>query len=183
MRPELTPQTVRAAFKALEARGMIYYKPEGIYILERGEWKLFRELALALEEIVAWGHPTITATHPTTLEVTREAEIGKGADCVIGVRANKACVDLSEEFKELLKEGRKVEIVVRVEDLEDRIVAHGSSDLKLSHPRDTVVRKSKFVDERTLAILADKAAIDLDRRLVEKLKDPSTQIRILLRII
>ena len=34
-----------------------------------------------------------------------------------------------------------------------------------------VVRKSRFTCERTLAISADKAACDLDRKLIERIKE------------
>ena len=42
----------------------------------------------------------------------------------------------------------------------------------MSHPTDMVVRKSGYICGRTLAINADKAACDLSRALVEKLKNP-----------
>ncbi|MEM7819116.1 MAG: DUF371 domain-containing protein, partial [Candidatus Aenigmatarchaeota archaeon] len=54
--------------------------------------------------------------------------------------------------------------------------------LKLSHAEDIVVRKSDFIDNRTLAILANKAACDLKRELVEKLKNPETEIKITIEV-
>ena len=45
-----------------------------------------------------------------------------------------------------------------------------------------VIRKSDYVCERTLAVGADKAANDLSRALVEKLKNPKQEVRISLTV-
>ncbi|MEM4523515.1 MAG: DUF371 domain-containing protein, partial [Archaeoglobaceae archaeon] len=45
-------------------------------------------------EVRAFGHPNITAKHPSTVEVTKDPEISKRADCVIGVKADKSISDL-----------------------------------------------------------------------------------------
>ena len=36
----------------------------------------------------AWGHPNITGTHKNTIEFTKDREIEKEADCIIGVKAD-----------------------------------------------------------------------------------------------
>ncbi|MEM2324735.1 MAG: DUF371 domain-containing protein, partial [Archaeoglobaceae archaeon] len=41
-------------------------------------------------EILAFGHSNITAKHRTTFEITKDQEISKRADCVIGVKASKS---------------------------------------------------------------------------------------------
>jgi hypothetical protein len=43
-----------------------------------------------------------------------------------------------------------------------------------------VIRKSDYLSDRTLAIHADKAANDLSRELVEKLKNPRQKAKITL---
>jgi hypothetical protein len=52
------------------------------------------------------------------------------------------------------------------------ITGFGSAALTLSDTDDMVVRKSTFISGRTLMIGANKAARDLDRKFVEKLKTP-----------
>ncbi len=180
--PAITPEMIRTTFEALEAKGMVFYSESGAYIPTERGWKLLMEIKPVREEIIAYGHPNVTAKHETTLEITKAEEIKKDADCIIGVRANKACKDLSKEFKDGLKEGRKLEITIQVEGIEDTIVAYGSPALKLSNEEDIVVRKSDFIDGRTLAILANKAACDLKKELIEKLKDPKTEIKVILEI-
>lgn len=123
------------------------------------------------EEIIAYGHPNVTSKHKTTLEITKAENIGKIADCIIAVKANKGCRDLSKELKDGLKEGRKIKIIIEAGDIRDTVVAYGSSELELSHLEDFVIRKSDFIDDRTLAIRADKAACELKKELTEKLKE------------
>jgi hypothetical protein len=180
--PAITPEMIRTTFEALEAKGLVFYTETGAYIPTERGWKLLMEIKPVREEIIAYGHPNITATHKTTFEITKAEEIKKDADCIIGVKANKACKDLSKEFKDALKEGKKVEIKIQVEGMEDVIIAYGSPALKLSNGEDIVVRKSDFIDNRTLAILANKAACDLKRELIEKLKDSKTEIKIILEV-
>ncbi|MFH8086222.1 MAG: DUF371 domain-containing protein [Candidatus Aenigmatarchaeota archaeon] len=180
--PTITPEMIRTTFEALEAKGMIFYTETGVYIPTERGWKLLMEIKPVKEEIIAYGHPNISATHKTTFEITKSGEIRKDADCVIGVKANKACKDLSKEIKEALKEGKKVEIKISAAGIEDVIIAYGSPALKLSHVEDIVIRKSDFIDNRTLAILANKAACDLKRELVEKLKNPETEIKITIEV-
>lgn len=180
--PEITPEMIQTALKALEAKGMVYYTEKGAYIPTESGWKLLMEIKPVKEEIIAYGHPNITAIHKTTFEVTKEENLGKEGSCIIGVRANKACKDLNEEFKNALKEGKKVEIRIEVEGISDKVIAFGSPALKLSDEKSIVVRKSDYIDKRTLAILSDKAACDIKREIVEKMKNPQTKMRIILEI-
>ena len=46
--------------------------------------------------------------------------------------------------------------------------------------KEMVIRKSDFIDERTLAIKADKAAFELDKDLVVFLKEKKSKINIIL---
>jgi hypothetical protein len=135
------------------------------------------------EVIFAWGHKNIQATHKSTLEITREAELSKRGDCIIAVSANKAMADLNSEFKEKLrKENAKIALIIETGDIVEVVNAFGSSRLILTHPTDMVVRKSNYICNRTLAIQADKAACDLSRRLAEKLKNPEQKVKITLSV-
>lgn len=180
--PEITPDMIQTTLRALETKGMIYYKDTGVYVPTERGWKLLLTIKPMKEEIIAYGHPNITATHTTTFEITKHADLRKDGDCIIGVRANKACKDLSKDFKLTLKEAKKLEIIIEAGGVVDKVITYGSPALKLTHPEDIVVRKSDYIDGRTLAILADKAANELKQDLVEKLRKPNTQIKITLEI-
>ena len=126
---------------------------------------------MVTDTIRAKGHRNITARHKTTLQITKDAHISRRADCVVGVLADKALVDLSSEVRAALKtNGAKIRFKMLSGHAHEVITGFGSADLAQSDANDIVVRKSGFTSGRTLMIGADKAAADLDRRFVEKLK-------------
>lgn len=133
------------------------------------------------ENISAVGHENIQAIHPSTLMFTRDKHLSKTGDCIIGVAADKAVVDLNPTFKDKLKRSNvKLTIIIEAGGLTEQINAFGSPKLILTHPTDMVIRKSDYVCNRTLAIRADKSANDLPRDLVEKLKNPQQKVNIAL---
>lgn len=130
---------------------------------------------------MAFGHENVLAIHPTTLMITKDKELSKQGDCIIAVGADKALADFNPEFKQKLREpNTQLTMLIKVDSLIQQLTAYGSSKLDLSNDVDMVVRKSDFTSDRTLAIKANKAAIDLPREFVEKLKNPNQQIKITL---
>jgi hypothetical protein len=120
--------------------------------------------------IKAKGHKLIKATHKSTLEITKDNYLTEEGDCIIGVNANYSVKDLPEDLKDhLLNEG-KIKIIIKVDDLIDSIIAYGSRNLLLTNDRSIVIRKSNYIDDRTLAINSNKSAIDIDKKLIEKLR-------------
>ena len=150
----------------------------------RANTAITRDMIMTTTEIIlAYGHKNIRATHESTLEITKEAELSKRGDCIIAVSANKSMTDLSSEFKKnLRKENAKITILIEAGDTVEVVNALGSSRLILTHPTDIVVRKSNYICNRTLAIQADKAACDLSRKLVEKLRNPKQKVKITLTV-
>jgi len=139
---------------------------------------------MEINEIVfAFGHKNIQATHESTLEITKEAQLSRRGDCIVVVSADKALIDLSSEFKEnLRKENARITILIEAGDAVEVVNASGSLRLILTHPTEMVVRKSNYVCSRTLATQADKAACDLSRKLLEKLKNPKQKVKITLTV-
>jgi hypothetical protein len=131
----------------------------------------------------ARGHENVQSTHKTAFEVTMETTLTKRGDCIIAVEASKAAADLPFEFKEAArKEGARITVTIEAGELREIVKAKGSPQLQFTHPTDLVVRKSGYVCGRTLAIRADKAAIDFSRKLVEKLKDPNQEVKVTLAV-
>ncbi len=123
------------------------------------------------ETVAARGHINITAKHPTTCQITKDTDISKRADCIIGVAADKAMHDLSERMKKALKnDDAVVNLTLNVGEMKEVVTGYGSSHLTCSSNADMVARKSSFTSDRTLMIKANKAAINFDRRLIERLK-------------
>lgn len=131
------------------------------------------------EVIQASGHPKISAKHPTTLEITKEGHLTESGDCIIATCASKGCVDLSTGFSKLVKNNEtRITLTIDAGNQVETIRGRGDSRLTLDHPKDLVARKSNYVCDRTIMILADKSALDLDRKFVRILRDPCTRIRI-----
>lgn len=135
------------------------------------------------ETIFACGHRNSQGTHKSTLEITKEKQLSKKGDCIIAVSADKAVADLSPEFKESLrKKNARMTMLIEAGGIVEVVNAFGSRRLVLAHPTDIVVRKSGYVCSRTLAIEADKAAWDLSRKLVERLRNPEQKVKITLTV-
>ena len=121
--------------------------------------------------IKAKGNKLIKATHKSTLEITKDNYLTERGDCIIGISANYSVKDLPEDLKDHLLDEGKIKIVIKVDDLIDNIIAYGSRKLLLTNDISIVIRKSNYIDDRTLAINSNKGAIDIDRRLIERLKN------------
>jgi len=131
----------------------------------------------------ARGHENVQSTHRTTFEVTKEEGLSNRGDCILAVEATKAAADLQVEFKEAArKEGARITITIEADELKETVQAKGSPQLQFTHQTDLVVRKSSYVCGRTLAIDADKAAIDFSRELVKKLKNPKQTVKVTLTV-
>jgi hypothetical protein len=123
------------------------------------------------DTIHAKGHHNILATHKTTLQITKDDSISKRADCIIAISADKSLSDLASDVKTALSSNTaKMRLTIKAGHVSEVITGFGSTNLSLSDTDDMVVRKSGFVSGRTLMIGADKAARDLDRAFVDKLK-------------
>jgi len=135
------------------------------------------------EIIKAKGHKNVRATHKTTFEITKERNITPRGDCIIAVSADKALKDLNTEFKQALRNQKaKLTIIIQAGEIFEIVKASGDEKLTLSHPTSMVIRKSSYICNRTLAIKANKAAIDLSRKLIKELQNPNQTVEIKLKV-
>lgn len=179
IRSKFTPELLQFTLAELQARGLVEYIG-GEYTPTKKAEELFKKKKIITDEIVAWGHPRITATHIERIKITKDEE--PLDEDVIAVKADKGCEDLDVLLKDYLKFGKEVKITISVDGIKDVITAHGSPALKLTSENNVVITKSDFIDGKTIAILADKAACDLKRELIKKLKDSKTKVEIRLEI-
>jgi hypothetical protein len=130
-----------------------------------------------VEVIEASGHPKIRASHTTTLEITKDADLTERGDCIVATSASKGAADLSPEFSKLVKNNAgRLALTIKVANRSETITGRGDRRLLLSHPTDLVVRKSDYVCPRTLMVRADRSASDLSREFVRVLRDRSSRI-------
>lgn len=119
-----------------------------------------------------FGHTNLLATHKTTLEFTRDCELTLKGDCIVGVNSDFSVTD---ELAELLG-CDSLKIIINTGEL--REIVRAVPNRGFCDPREIVIRKSDFVSDRTLAILADKAAGDLDRAMIELMKSPKQKMEV-----
>jgi hypothetical protein len=135
------------------------------------------------ETVWAFGHPNISAIHPTTLMFSKDLHVSKSGDCIVAVSADKSTKDFSKKFKNALREpNARLSVLIEAGNLKEKIQASGSTNLILTHPTDIVIRKSGYICNRTIAIYADKASSDISRELVKKLKEPQQKIKVTITV-
>ncbi len=128
------------------------------------------KIEMAFEIVKSRGHVNVTATHKTTIEITKDDYLTPLGDCIIGIQADKTSGEFSDEFKRLAKNDDSVIIVVFVtKNSIDIVWGRGSRKLVLNNKRKIIIRKSDHIDDATIMINADKAARDLSRQLIEDL--------------
>ncbi len=124
-----------------------------------------------VDVVLARGHELIKALHRTTFEVTKDSYLTPRGDCIIGISASKALSDLDPLVRsEIAKDDSVIIIDLVAGRASDRVVCRGSRALRLSSDRKIIVRKSRFIDDATLCIEANKSARDLNRELVNELR-------------
>ena len=125
-----------------------------------------------------YGHENITARHKTTLEFTKDDDLGLEGDCIVGVKADFSLLQLKKFIKSLksnkviitikpiIKSNKKIKINKNV--INNKIVEKINAEINpnFNSDKEMVIRKSDFVSERTFAIKADKASFELDRKLI-----------------
>jgi len=114
-----------------------------------------------------FGHPNISSSHKTTLEFAKDKELTKRGTCIVGVKADFSL----QEIQKLLK-SRKIKIIIEKEE----IIA--DTNPEFNDKKEIVIRKTDFKSERTLGINANKAAVNLSRKLIEKLKNPKEKVTV-----
>jgi hypothetical protein len=131
-----------------------------------------RRTAMVQDDVTFYGHPNVRSLHTKTIEITKDEHLTPRGDCIIGVRANKACADLDEALKNRLKSNSAVvRIEVMVGNESFLITGTGDGRLTMLNPQDIVIRKTNFACPRTMSVLCDRASSELPRKMVNALQD------------
>lgn len=127
--------------------------------------------------ITGHGHPNITSKHATTIAFTKDKEITPRGDCFVAVACNWT---IDQGFLKKLKNAKIVKVEIECAGQKETITGSGHPELTLTD-NDLVIRKSGWVDSRTLMIGADKAAKDLKKEVVQVLKQ-AAPVKITIRV-
>ena len=128
------------------------------------------------DDVIFHGHPNVLCFHKKSIEVTRDPELSRRGDCIIGVGSNKGCSHLDHRLRYAIgRDDAEIRIEIIVANLSFKVTGRGSYNLSALDRRDIVMRKSGFCCPRTLSVLCDKAASDIPSNIVKKLQDPETE--------
>ena len=134
-------------------------------------------------EFHCYGHQNVFGTHHSTLEITKDKDLSPRGDCIVGINSDIALVDISEEIKKMIQDEKSiVKLILEVENLKEEIIGYGHKNLELSDKRAMIARKSSYTCKRTLLINANKAAKDISRDIIEKMKNPSTKMKVTIQV-
>ena len=118
----------------------------------------------------AYGHENITAKHKTTLEFTKDKEVTKTGDCIVGTKADFGL----KSIKKFIKNKKKLKIIMKAGDFSEEIRCEINPNF--NDDEEIVIRKSDFISKRTLGINADKAAVDLNKEFIKLMKNPNQKL-------
>ena len=119
----------------------------------------------------ARGHKNILATHKTTLEFTKDSELTKKGDCIVGVKAD---FDV-KELKRFLK-CERIRIKLTVDAITEELDFKPNPDF--DHKTEMVIRTTDFNSERTFGVMSKKAAKNISRKMIDLLKNPEKTLKI-----
>ena len=118
----------------------------------------------------ARGHENVTARHESTFEVTTDDWLTPAGDCILAVGADMAPAAFDEEFVAACRnEAARISMTIDVDGESTTIVGRGDPELTFASSRSAVGRTSTYVDDRTIMLEADTAAVDVDRSIVDAL--------------
>ncbi len=133
--------------------------------------------------IIAYGHVNVQATHSSTFEITMDPNLSMKGDCIIGIKASHGAQHLDIQFGDVMRQPQtKILTYLSAGTITDQIHGFGSPHFTLTSPTSLVWRTSDYVDNRTVAIRCNKAAKNLNRRLIESLQNPETELQITITV-
>ncbi|PIO07041.1 DUF371 domain-containing protein [Candidatus Woesearchaeota archaeon CG08_land_8_20_14_0_20_43_7] len=104
--------------------------------------------------------------HRNTFEFTKDSHLTLRGDCIIGINADHVPKAMSG----------KITIFLECRGITDQVEAIANEDFTSDH--EVVIRITEYVDQRTFAIRATKAAKDIKRELIDALKNPNARLHI-----
>jgi hypothetical protein len=131
---------------------------------------------IAIDLVNAYGHYNVIAKHRSTIELTKDNFLTPRGDCIIGIKSDKGANSLSIDLKRIIStDNSYIYVILKVENLEnvEVIRGRGSRKLTLENPNKIIIRKSNYISDATIMINSNKAAIDINRDIINELRNGS----------
>ena len=85
-------------------------------------------------------------------------------------------------MKKEINANKKIKVTLKVENIQDSFYGFGSKELKLLDKHDLVFRTSNYISNRTVLINCTKSSNEINRKLIEKLQTPETELSIIFEL-
>ncbi|MBS3176404.1 DUF371 domain-containing protein [Candidatus Woesearchaeota archaeon] len=118
------------------------------------------------------GHPNILGKHRNTIEFTKDPKVSLQGDCIVGV----GCDFEFRNMKEMIE--KNDEIIVDVIVGNQKFSFSSKINKTFTDDHEMVFRRGEFASSRTLGVRTDKAAMDIPRSMMEKMKDPKQKMTV-----
>ncbi len=123
------------------------------------------------------GHENILGTHFNTFEFTKDSYLTKKGDCIIGVNSVFEFGNLAQRLKENRAQ-IKIRGIISVNFsgklYQDEFFGILNPNFDVNS-KEIVFRKSNFDSPRTIAIRCNKSARELNRKMIQILKNPDVK--------
>lgn len=123
------------------------------------------------------GHENILALHKTTIEFTKESNLTKNGDCIIGVNSDFECKKLIGFIS--ANKGKRITAEIIVGKISDSFAFSLNPGFLDKH--EIVIRKTDFLSARTLGICSNKSAVDINREIINEIKDENKKMKVVFR--
>jgi len=138
-----------------------------------------------------YGHENITAKHKTTLEFTKDKDMGLEGDCIVGTKADFSLLQLKKFIKKL--NNNKITITIQIikkihnknvekNEIKNNIIIekiNAEINPGFNSDKEIVIRKADFISDRTFAIKANKAGFELNKDLIISLKEKKHKMKVI----
>ncbi len=122
-----------------------------------------------------YGHPNTRCTHKTTLEFTKDSNITPRGNCILGVKASFK-PDKLTRFIEENKKAPLFRVYIGGGKRKTEIIGKLNPDFRADN--EIVLRKSDFKSKRTLLVKCNKAAEDIEKKVINKIRCPEKKLKI-----
>ncbi len=109
------------------------------------------------------GHKNTLATHPTTIEFTKEKEVTLNGDCIAGV-------DATFDVAALLREFAYPKVEIKMVQKGEHFTFYATPNKQFNDDNELVFRKTDFLSTRTAGIYATRAAADIPKKMRQALQ-------------
>ena len=128
--------------------------------------KLLHDKRLNKYAFTCYGHPSLLATHNSTLEFTKDKNLTTKGNCIVGIR----CDFDEKKITAFAQKYDTAEITLRIG--EEQYTFTSSLNKNFLDAHELVFRRTEFTSPRTLGVRCTTTAQMIPRTMMQQMKNP-----------